>query len=415
VTFTQPPDRPVRQNRGVGTTETADAAGRLRIVWFAGVAWDSVRGTDQQLAQVLSERADILYVDPPRSIVRGVPLRRSAPTRVAPGLLRMTPMALPGPHRRGIRRLTRRLVRYQVHRALAGRRTDVVISTSLDDVLTTVPEALQVLVGTDDYVAGAALLRQSTSALLIDEQNRIDEADLVTAVTPNLARRWERMSGRRVEILPNGCDAENLREAVKPDGSSRPLMLTRPVVGFVGNISERIDVQLLEAIADAGLSLLLVGPRRESYARGRFERLVARPGVLWLGPKPYGELPAFLGAMDVGITPYIDDDFNRASFPLKTLEYLAAGLPVVSTPLPATDALQTPLIRIASTPSEFVREVRAAFTESKDPQRRSERMDFAGRHSWRARATQLMELIESHLSRPTRGVQTETSTKSPQE
>lgn len=399
MTVARPAVGPARQNGGMCTTGRAEAAGRPSVVWFAGVAWDSVRGTDQQLTQALSEQADILYVDPPRSVVRGITAWTTVPTQLAPGLLRLTPLAPPGPHRRAVRRLTPRLVRYQVRRALGARQIDVVVSSSLDDVLTTVPGALRVFVGTDDYVAGAALMRQPTSLLLADEKRRMAEADLLTAVTPILARRWERLSGRQVAVLPNGCDAERMRSAGSETSATRWNVLPRPVIGFVGNISERIDMRLLEAIADAGLSLLLVGPRRVSFAPERFERLVARPGVRWLGPKPYEELPSLLGGMDVGITPYVDDDFNRASFPLKTLEYLAAGLPVVSTPLPAAKELNTPLIRLAGTPAEFVTEVLAACSESTDPRRRSERMAFAGRHSWQARASQLMGLITSHEPR----------------
>ena len=67
----------------------------------------------------------------------------------------------------------------------------------------------------------------------------------------------------------------------------------------------------------------------------RMEALIARPNVHWLGTKPFAELPSYLGAIDVGLTPYAQSAFNRASFPLKTLEYLAAGRPAVASDLPA--------------------------------------------------------------------------------
>lgn len=365
---------------------------RRLVLWFAGVPWDSPRGTDQQLALAISRIADVLYVDPPLSVARTRRLRTEPPRTLFPGLSRLTPLAPPGPHRRGIRRATRWFLRLQARRGLGRRHPDVIICTSLDDVLGTVPHALRVFVGTDDYVAGAKLMGQTTEALLADERRQLARADIVTAVSSTLAHRWEELGHRHVTVLPNGCDVSGLH-GVATAIPTAALTLAKPVIGLVGNISERIDIALLEAIADAGLSLLLVGPRRASFAPGRFERLVARPEVRWLGPQPYGDLPPLLAAMDVGITPYADDEFNRASFPLKTLEYLAAGLPVVSTPLPAVETLGTPHVQVAAGPHDFVAAVRIASTRSADPTLREARRQFAMNHSWEARANEFWALM----------------------
>ncbi len=86
--------------------------------------------------------------------------------------------------------------------------------------------------------------------------------------------------------------------------------------------------------------------------------------MAWVGRRAFEELPAYLRLMNVGLTPYTDTPFNRASFPLKTLEYLAAGLPVVSTDLPATRWLNTDLVRIADSQSDFVSAVLDATIEA---------------------------------------------------
>ena len=101
----------------------------------------------------------------------------------------------------------------------------------------------------------------------------------------------------------------------------------------------------------------------------------------------------YLSQIDVGLTPYADSHFNRASFPLKTLEYLAAGLPVVSTDLPATRWLQTSHIRIASGPGDVVAAVREAAKETADDSARVARRQFAARHSWAVRAAEVAELL----------------------
>ena len=132
-------------------------------------------------------------------------------------------------------------------------------------------------------------------------------------------------------VIPNGCNDAGDNDAVP----AVPLRLPRPVVGLVGQLSDRIDLDIVEGVVDAGLSLLLVGPKDPRWEPERFDSLVLRPGVHFAGPVPADEVPSYLAAIDVGITPYRDSPFNQASFPLKTLEYLGAGRPVVSTALPS--------------------------------------------------------------------------------
>jgi teichuronic acid biosynthesis glycosyltransferase TuaH len=396
---TEPAAGPDRDNTGVHDTTADPGEGRrLRVLWFAGVAWDAVRGTDQQLASAMSAHADVLYVDPPRPVHRGR-LDRGWPPResLMPGLERLRPRSLPGGYRPGIRRTTPVLLRAQARHAVRGYRPDVVLATSLDDVLTTVPVAKRVLVGTDDYVAGAALMGQPPERLAREERRQLTNADVVTAVTPTLAARWEAILGGPVEVVPNGCDVAHYASV---DDATAPVdvRLPAPVIGLVGTLSERIDLALLEALARDGLGLLLVGPRRPSFEPVRFEQLVALPNVHWAGPQPYDALPGYLRLVDVGVTPYVDDDFNRASNPLKTLEYLAAGRPVVSTPLPAAVALGTDLVRLAQSPEQFVQAVRAAAVHAHDADLVRARRAFATRHSWTARAAHLLALVE----RPTR-------------
>jgi teichuronic acid biosynthesis glycosyltransferase TuaH len=97
--------------------------------------------------------------------------------------------------------------------------------------------------------------------------------------------------------------------------------------------------------------------------------------------------------MGVGLTPYADTDFNRASFPLKTLEYLANGLPVVSTDLPAVRWLDTDLIEVGTGPEDFASKVREVLSRPFDEAERARRIAFARRHSWTARAEQLLAIL----------------------
>ena len=106
-----------------------------------------------------------------------------------------------------------------------------------------------------------------------------------------------------------------------------------------GNLAAyRVDLALLAALARGGVSLVLVGPIGLGDARARAPRRSPSSsrcrGVRAVGPRPPEALPALPPSRDVALMPFLDNDHTRASFPLKLWEYLAAGLPVVATPLP---------------------------------------------------------------------------------
>jgi glycosyltransferase involved in cell wall biosynthesis len=170
--------------------------------------------------------------------------------------------------------------------------------------------------------------------------------------------------------------------------------LPSPVAGFIGHINARIDLRLLEAIAERGMSLLLVGPMGANSDKERWTALLARPNVQWVGPKPFALLPGYMGAIDVGLVPYDDGAFNRGSFPLKTLEYLAAGRAVVSTGLPATRWLNSQFISIADQPGAFADAVQAAGRQLKAPADMVGRRAFAAGHDWALRARAFVAAID---------------------
>ncbi len=121
----------------------------------------------------------------------------------------------------------------------------------------------------------------------------------------------------------------------------------------------------------------------------RFGALRRRPNVRWVGPKPFDALPGYLRLIDVGIVPYTGSAFNRSSFPLKTLEYLAAGRAVVATDLPAIRWLATDLVCIAAGPASFADQVDRLLAQPRTPAVLACRQAFAARHSWALRAAEI--------------------------
>lgn len=394
------------------------------LIWMAGVSRDGIHGTDWHLSTAMSRHAPILWVDPPLPLrpMAGnggrVYLPRPALSVVDERTVRLTPVAPPGLSRLGIRSTTAPLVRSQVRWAVRrlGIRSFAVVATYLDDLLGRWgPNVVNVLYGTDDYVAGAALMGLSARHLRKQERRALHRADVVAAVSPELSSRWAGLGANPV-VIPNGCWPSN------GESWSAPVQipdLPRPVVGLVGQLSDRIDLTVLEAIADSGISLLIVGPLDPRWGHERFRAMIGKPHVHYAGPVPAAVVPAYLRAIDIGITPYREMPFNRASFPLKTLEYLAVGIPVVSADLPAArwlreDLAQSPqaayadqVLALVGHAHEFASAIRRIAAGELHPApadtgrndglgataTASQCAAFAARHTWPRRADALASVI----------------------
>ena len=198
-------------------------------------------------------------------------------------------------------------------------------------------------------------------------------------------------------MFPNGCNPQIYGDLSKVRPSAT-IHLPDPVAGVVGQFNARLDIDCLEAVAATGASLLLVGPRydRDSDFSRRFNRLILRPNVQWIDRRPIDEMPSYMAALKVGLTPYSNNEFNRASFPLKTLEYLSAGIAVVSTELPATKMLDQELLSVAGSPTAFAAATCDALTQAPSHAAIRQRQEYAQRHSWDARAEQLINMIWDH-------------------
>lgn len=372
------------------------------VVLCAANSWDEVKLADRHMTEHLAERhAPVLYVDPPISHLTrfnaplvAPSLKRPRLRQIAPRIARYTPLVPPKPMEPAMLPLTNRIARRQLRGAVRqlGGRAEAVISTWLFvDAYGVCGERTRAYWWRDDPVAAAPLWRRPAERLAAGDRRLTETSDLVVSVSEGVAADL-RDRGVEASYLPNGCDAgfyaDVDRAADPPD-----VDLPGPVAGFIGHLNSRTDLALLEALTDAGASLLLVGPRDPAFEPARLDALLARPHVTYVGPRRFEELLPYLKAIDVGIVPYGNTQFNRNSFPLKTLEYLAAGKPVVSTPLPAVRSLATDLVALAETPGDFAAAVLRAAELTRQPALVAARREFASGHSWSARAEQLAGLL----------------------
>lgn len=373
------------------------------VVMCAANFWHGVRYQDRHIGEQLAPDRPVLYVDPPLSALTarkrpeyGEALEGPRLRLVAPRIVRLTVVAAPGPTRPGMVGITSALVRWRIARALRtlDASVDAVIATSpFLDVFGSSPERLKIFWAQDDLAGGADLLGADAQRIRAGEARIAAAADAIIAANPVVAQTWIDR-GYAPHLIPFGCDPESYAD-VDALPSPTDVTLDSPIVGFIGLIGSRIDFDLLEAIADRGRSLLLVGPRHWLFEIDRAERLLARPNVCWVGGKEFEELPPYLKVIDVGIVPYNDSAFNRGSFPLKTLEYLSAGRGAVATDLPAIRWLDTDLISVANTPAAFADAVDAELAKTRTPEIVERRQAFAREHSWHNRAMQFATVIDA--------------------
>jgi glycosyltransferase involved in cell wall biosynthesis len=158
--------------------------------------------------------------------------------------------------------------------------------------------------------------------------------------------------------------------------------LPRPIIGYFGLISrDWVDVALMEQVARRFPSGSIVMLGKVAMDVSALARL---PNVHLLGRKPYESLPAYCKGFDVAVIPFPINAATLNANPLKAREYLAAGLPVVSTAIPEVEVLG--LCRIGSDVESFVRQLRTAL---KQPGPRRVQSDAVRDQSWAARLVEI--------------------------
>jgi glycosyltransferase involved in cell wall biosynthesis len=175
------------------------------------------------------------------------------------------------------------------------------------------------------------------------------------------------------------------------------LAIPEPRLGVVGLHDSRLDVDAIEALAqaDPGWQVVLIGPIKQGQVDEA--RLRRHANIHLLGEKPRPQLPGYLKGMAVTLIPYKANELTRNIFPLKLFEYLAAGLPVVAGGLPELARFQG-IIGLPASATEYPREVRHAL-ESDTPELRVSRVALAAENTWDHRVAEISRLVEEALLR----------------
>ena len=223
-------------------------------------------------------------------------------------------------------------------------------------------------------------------------------ADLVFAGGPSLYQARQHRHPR-VTCFPSGVEPGHFARATR-DQPAPPELSGRdhPLLGFYGVIDERLDLDLVAALADArpAWTLALIGP----VVKIDEADLPRRPNIVYAGKQAYEDLPSFLASFDVAILPFALNEATRFISPTKTLEYLAGEKPVVSTPVPDVIDLYSRVVEIAATPDAFIAAVERLLAESPEHQarRRTEAATILDRSTWDAIAGDMWGLMEEAMA-----------------
>lgn len=232
---------------------------------------------------------------------------------------------------------------------------------------------------------------QIKSVLKDNYQILASSADTIFTVTEHIANTLFSGNSKAV-CVPNGVDTTffSTPQAAPADLASLP----GKRIGYIGVLQSRIDFNLIAESARTfpDASFPLIGP---VWPDADTRPVRGIPNVYFLGKKHYDELPAYAQHLDVGIIPHITSAFVHSMNPLKMFEYLAAGKPVVTTPVSGAEMFAE-FVTVAHTPKEFTDGLRTALSQG-GRQAAAQRMAAVAPHSWKARVSTMLDTVLSTL------------------
>jgi glycosyltransferase involved in cell wall biosynthesis len=215
-------------------------------------------------------------------------------------------------------------------------------------------------------------------------------SDLVLYVSRALMEEDQAATGGRARFLDHGVDLDLFRLPTSEEEPEDLRDIPHPRIGFFGGFDDYVlDFALMErlAVEIPEAHLVLVG-----HATCSMSRLERHPNVHWLGQKSHEEIPSYGSGFDVAIMPWLDNEWIRSCNPIKMKEYLALGLPVVSTDFPEVRGYAD-VIRVARDRSDFVAAVRATLADGGLASAKERRRRVEGA-SWEAKTRAMLEWVD---------------------
>ena len=362
------------------------------LVCLSSTDWAFLRYRKQHLMERLSRHTTVVYVNPPRAIrAREWPFRRRT-QRLSPTLWIHEPFVMPGMRRSALAKhitygwLAARLKQWRRDRQCvlwlySPHGMPFIDLLRPDRVVYDIADLHATPSGPQLRDEGE---RKEIEALAALERELLPRVDLALCVSEPLVD-WVGSRAKRVSLVPNGCDWQRYLETQPP-----PVTSDAPRIGYVGTLAPRFDTDVIAALARRrpDWTIELVGPVLSFVD---VSALRALPNVVFAGEIPFADVPAKLASFDVCLLPLRDIPFAYYCSPIQVFDYLAAGKPVVSSPVGQLERWQG-MVHIARSAEEFEAKIEAALGE-RTSAHYTERRVFAARNSWDVRVTQILSAL----------------------
>jgi UDP-galactopyranose mutase len=359
------------------------------IIVFSHLRWDFVYQRPQHLMRRLAKHYRIFFVEEPVFHADESFMQVSTAVRNVYVCRPHTPVSSPGFHDEQLSTVQPLLedlvVEYGILKPLAWLYTPM----ALPLVHSLEPEGVIY-----DCMDELSAFAQAPRQLLQREHALFTVADLVFTGGVSLYQAKKQLH-HNVHCFPSSVEREHFAAALEPDiDHPDQKNVARPRLGYFGVIDERIDLHLLETLADVHpeWELILVGP----VVKIDPSTLPRRPNIHYFGQRSYSELPQFVAGWDVCLLPFAINAATRFISPTKTLEYMAAEKPIVSTPITDVAGIYGQVVHIAERGPSFAKACELALDHSAD---RSEEValmrEIVTESSWDSTAEGMHELIEN--------------------
>jgi UDP-galactopyranose mutase len=321
------------------------------LICFSHLRWNFVFQRPQHLMSRFAQDRRVIYWEEPEAALAGMEPALGVRTCAETGVIVVTP-SLP----EGLADAERDEVLATLLQAFLAGEKGPFIRWYYTPMMLPFSRSVEAACTVYDCMDELANFRFAPPQLLELERELLAAADVVFTGGYSL---YEAKKDRHPNIypFPSSVDRNHFAQARAIDASPDDQAPTgRPRLGFYGVIDERMDLELIAALADAHpeWSIVMVGP----VVKIDPAELPVRANIHYLGGKTYDELPVYLGGWDVALMPFAINDSTKFISPTKTPEYLAGGRPVVSTPI--TDVIR----HYADLEAVFIADGSDAFVEA---------------------------------------------------
>jgi uncharacterized SAM-binding protein YcdF (DUF218 family)/glycosyltransferase involved in cell wall biosynthesis len=250
------------------------------------------------------------------------------------------------------------------------------------------------------YYCANNMAKSSTSASKVRpyEDYFFGSVDIVFTAA-YVIQEYAKKFSREVFYFPPGIDFDKFNIALKnkQDVPSDLAKIKGPIVGYIGALGKVLDQELLCALADQcrDFTIVLIGPKYADVSL-----LKVKSNVVFLGEKPHDQLPYYIQGFDVGIVPYVCNDFTEGVYPSKLNEYLAMGIPAVSTNLREvreSKEVYGEAAIIANNTHDFIDAIKVLALEKGAAVLKRQRINVAKANSWESRFNGISKIIEEGL------------------